>query len=125
VITEAAKYLGYRTTAGIRDLVTKKLLTPCSRGPRDQHIFDLELSADDPRAPHSGGEATKLASAASAASQRLHHDLNAPARSILVIGGVRPMLVEGQDVPVCSAGFVRRFIAGADTSDYRTAWGFA
>ena len=41
-IAEAAKYLGYRTTAGIRGLVKKKLLTPCGRGARDQHLFDLE-----------------------------------------------------------------------------------
>ena len=41
-IAEAAEYLGYRTTAGIRGLVKKRLLTPCGRGARDQHLFDLE-----------------------------------------------------------------------------------
>ena len=41
-IAEAAEYLGYRTTAGIRGLVKKKLLKTSGRGARDQHLFDRE-----------------------------------------------------------------------------------
>lgn len=40
-IAEAAEYLGYRTTAGVRGLVKKQLLRPCGRGARDQHLFEL------------------------------------------------------------------------------------
>ncbi len=40
-IVEAAEYLGYRTTAGVRGLVKKQLLRPCGRGARDQHLFEL------------------------------------------------------------------------------------
>ena len=40
-IAEAAEYLGYRTTAGIRGLVRKQQLKPCGRGARDQHLFEL------------------------------------------------------------------------------------
>jgi hypothetical protein len=32
MITEAAAYLGYRTTAGVRGLVNKQQLRPCGRG---------------------------------------------------------------------------------------------
>jgi hypothetical protein len=35
------EYLCYRTTAGIRRLVKKRLLRPCGRGARGQHLFEL------------------------------------------------------------------------------------
>jgi hypothetical protein len=41
-IAEAAEYLGYRATAGIRGLVKKRLLRPFGRGTRDQHLL-IEL----------------------------------------------------------------------------------
>ena len=36
---EAAAYLRYRSTAGIRQLVRRGLLTPAGRGPRGTHLF--------------------------------------------------------------------------------------